>query len=321
MSIYEERAMRICRYQQGAEVHNGLFFDGAIVPLGAGIHLAGAEGRVPPDGSLLDYLPYGKHAEGAEEVSSWIEAHPDETGKASVPTDSVALLRPIETPPKILLLAGNYAAHIEEEGSVAVERTATFPYVFMKPPTSFNDPGSAIPIPKVSPDHVDYEAELGVVMGRTARGVSEADALEYVAGYTIVNDVSDRQYKPNPGRKQREKDGFFDWLHGKWHDGFCPMGPCIASAASIPDPQQLKMKLTVNDEVRQEGSTAQMIFPVAAVIEFVSQWVTLEPGDIISTGTLSGVAMTTGRYLKDGDRIDVTIEKIGTLDNFMSLER
>ena len=123
------------------------------------------------------------------------------------------------------------------------------------------------------------------MIGRTCRDVDEAEALEYVAGYTVVNDISDRKFQPNPGRKPRERDKFFDWLHGKWHDTFCPMGPCILSADAVADPQALPIRLTVNGEVKQDATTAQMVFPVAAVVSFLSQFVTLEPGDIISTGT------------------------------------
>ncbi|MDP6061397.1 MAG: fumarylacetoacetate hydrolase family protein, partial [Pirellulaceae bacterium] len=117
----------------------------------------------------------------------------------------------------------------------------------------------------------------------------------------------------NPGRKERAKDGFFDWLHGKWHDSFCPCGPCVTTPDEIPDPQTLDLKLSVNGKVQQDASTAQQIFPVAAVIEFISSFVTLEPGDIISTGTAQGVGHTTGSYLKPGDQIEASISSIGLL--------
>ena len=129
----------------------------------------------------------------------------------------------------------------------------------------------------------------------------------------MINDISDRKFRPNPGRTEREKDGFFDWLHGKWHDTFCPMGPCITPTDDIPDPQTLKMKLTVNGNVEQDSSTAEMIFPVAAIIEFISSFVQLEPGDIISTGTPSGVGASKNKFLKHGDEMTAEIEKIGVL--------
>src|SRR5207302_7331162 len=111
---------------------------------------------------------------------------------------------------------------------------------------------------------------LAVVIGRKVKHVGEAEALRAVAGYTIINDVSQRRYRPNPGRRQREKDRFFDWLHGKWFDSFCPCGPCITSADEVPDPQQLRLTLKVNDQVKQDATTAQMIFPVAAVLAFLA---------------------------------------------------
>ena len=126
----------------------------------------------------------------------------------------------------------------------------------MKPPTTtLTHPGDPIVIPAVSPDHIDWECELGVVIGRRCRDVAEADALEYVAGYTVVNDISDRKFTPNPGRKPRERDKFFDWLHGKWHDTFCPIGPCILSADAVADPQALPIQLTVNGQVKQDATT------------------------------------------------------------------
>ena len=143
--------------------------------------------------------------------------------------------------------------------------------------------------------------------------MTEADALSVVAGYTVVNDISNRKFRPNPERKMREKDVFFDWLHGKWHDSFCPCGPCIASADAVPDPQSLAMKLRVSGQVKQDASTGRMVFPVAALIEFISSFVTLEPGDIISTGTPSGVGNATGTYLKPGDVMEASIAGIGTL--------
>ena len=138
-------------------------------------------------------------------------------------------------------------------------------------------------------------------------------ASSAVAGYTVINDISNRKFRPNPQRKERPKDTFFDWLHGKWHDSFCPCGPCLTSADEIPDPQQLPMHLKLNDEVRQNASTGLMIFPVAALIEFISSFVTLEPGDIISTGTPAGVGSSSGTFVKPGDTLTAHIDRIGTL--------
>jgi len=254
-----------------------------------------------------------------QKLAAWVDAQEYVPGQLN--HEKVELLVPVPRPNKIFLLAGNYAEHIRERGGVAAERAETFPYVFMKPPTTtLNHPFKPVRIPKVSPDHIDWELELCVVIGSRCKSVSEADALKYVAGYTIVNDITNRKYRPNEGRKKREKDGFFDWLHGKWFDSFCPCGPCIVSTDELPDPQTLPMKLIVNGKTWQDGSSSQMIFPVAALIEFISNMVTLEPGDLISTGTPAGVGNTTGTYLKPGDIMEGTITGIGTLRTAMVAE-
>ena len=308
--------MRICRYRDESGTSIGFYDESGVVPVAAATLAATKSDGSCSTENILDVLPPdGADSQTARHVASWLDRQPADTIKElRRPHDQVELLVPIPRPNKLLLLAGNYAKHIEEGGGTAVERAETFPYVFMKPPTTtLTSPGAAIEIPSVSPNHVDWELELAVVIGREAKGVSEAKALDYVAGYTIINDISDRKFKPNPERKERPKDDFFDWLHGKWHDSFCPCGPCITSADPIADPQQLGMKLSVNGDIRQDASTAQQIFPVAAVIEFISSFVTLEPGDIISTGTAAGVGDASKTYLKAGDQIEAMIDSIGTL--------
>jgi len=307
--------MRLCRYEFQGQQSLGIYDESTITPLAlaaAAYNRATGENATVTDDCLLQCLPHGDCHDAAARIASWSSQNIPVDQR--IATSDVQLLVPNPRPNKLFLLAGNYAAHIEEGGGVAAERAETFPYVFMKPPTTtLTNPGSPIQIPAVSPNHIDWELELGVVIGRTAKGVSEADALDYVAGYTVFNDISDRKFRPNPGRKERDKDRFFDWLHGKWHDSFCPCGPCITAAHAISDPQSLQLKLQVNGGVRQDASTAQMIFPVAAIIEFISSFVTLEPGDMISTGTAAGVGNTTGTYLQPGDRIEASISSIGTL--------
>jgi len=306
--------MRVCRIRRSGVVESAFYHDDFVVPLSeASLHLSGGSDALHP-GAPLDPLTLA----GSDEVhalAAQLEQDAAARDALALPMAEVELLTPIASPSKIILLAGNYAAHIEEEGKIALERAETFPYLFLKPPTTLTHPNAGIPIPRVSPDHVDYECELGVVIGTRARHVDEADALAFVAGYTVVNDISDRQYKPFPDRKPRERDPFFDWQHGKWHDGFCPVGPCLRSARSLPDPQSQRVTTRVNGELRQDGSTAQMIFPVAAIIAFISSLMTLEPGDIIATGTPAGVGATTGRFLKEGDRIEAAIQGIGVLSN------
>ncbi len=312
--------MRICRFRYQGKVKAGFYDERQVIPVdqAAQLFVEAVHERldVPATDNLLEFLPAGgKGFESAKRLASWIGG----TGgaiaqKLALPIAQVELLVPIPRPNKLFLLAGNYAEHIKEGGGVPAERTETFPYVFMKPPsTTLTDPGKPVKIPKVSPHSVDWECELAVIMGRGGKGIKEADALKHVAGYTIINDISDRKFRPNSKRKKREKDSFFDWLHGKWHDSFCPCGPCVSSADAISNPQSLAIKLKVNDKVHQDATTGQQIFPVAAVIEFISSFVTFEPGDIIATGTPAGVGNTSGTYLNPGDRVEASIGEIGTL--------
>ena len=310
--------MRLCRYQADGAVRAAFYDDSRLADL---THLAGRLGiALPESNDLLDYLPpNGRFAQTVQPLfQRYTQLAAHEREQFSQPVDSVKLLVPIAEPKKVLLLAGNYAEHIKEGGGVATERQNTFPYFFWKPPsTTLTHPGDPVRIPAVSPNHVDWELELGVVIGQQCRDVSEADALHYVAGYTICNDISDRKFQINPGRQARERDRFFDWLHGKWHDTFLPMGPCILSAANVADPQTLPLQLRLNGQVMQNASTAQMVFPVAALVAILSSFVTLEPGDVISTGTPSGVgfARKPPVYLKRGDVLEAEIGGIGVLRN------
>lgn len=306
--------MRLCRFRIDDDRSGvGIYYEDSVIPA---VALAAMLRTHWPTADLVNHLPGGSlHQEWRSLIRKMKKISPDALQIIAIPANDVELCAPIPNPSKILLLAGNYSKHIEEGGGKAEERAKTFPYVFMKPITTLNHPGAPIRIPAVSPDNIDWELELGVIIGRRCHGVSEADALDYVAGYTVVNDISDRVFKPNPERNQRPKDVFFDWLHGKWHDTFCPMGPCVLPADDCPDPQSLKMTLKVNGQVEQDASTADMVFPVAAIVSFVSSFVTLEPGDIISTGTPDGVGHPKGKHLKPGDVVEAEIEGIGVLRN------
>jgi len=236
---------------------------------------------------------------------------------------SAELLAPIPDPGKILALAGNYAKHIIEAGLklglTASPRKTTVPRPFLKPNTVINHPNCIIPWPAYSKE-IDYEIELAVVIGKQAKCVSPLQAKEAIAGYTIANDVSARSVTFKEAREKRPWDEFFDWLNGKWADGFLPLGPCIVTADEIENPQNLQMALKVNGEIRQNANTSDMIFNVYEIVSFLSFLMTLEPGDIIATGTPQGVAMATGNFLKAGDKIECEIEKIGTLVNTLGPE-
>ncbi len=235
-----------------------------------------------------------------------------------MPLDSVKLLAPIPRQGKVIALAGNYSEHIKEAGlSLGLSdspRKTTVPRPFLMPATVIIGPDQEIPWPAYS-EQIDYELELAVIIGKKAKCIKPDDALEYVAGYTIANDVSARSVTFAKGRAKRPWDEFYDWLNGKWADGFLPMGPYLLTADEIGDVQNLDMELTVNGEIRQKANTSQMIYPVADIVSFLSHIMTLEPGDVIATGTPSGVAMATGRFLQPGDTIECTIENLGTLTN------
>jgi len=240
-----------------------------------------------------------------------------------IPLDSLKLLAPIPRPPKVLALAGNYSEHIAEAGLTLglsdSPRKTTMPRPFLMPPTVVIGHDEEIPWPAYSKE-IDYEIELAVVIGKEAKCISPQRAKEYIAGYTIANDVSARSVTFAKGRKKRPWDEFYDWLNGKWADGFLPMGPSLLTADEVENVQNLQMILKVNGEVRQRANTSQMIFPVADIVSFLSFIMTLEPGDVIATGTPAGVAMTSGNFLKASNKIECTIEKIGTLVNTLGPE-
>ncbi|MEQ1638358.1 MAG: fumarylacetoacetate hydrolase family protein [Methylococcales bacterium] len=219
-----------------------------------------------------------------------------------LPLDAVKLEAPIPRPGKFLGVGLNYADHIAETGRDKPE----FPTIFTKQSTCVIGMGGAIHLPKVS-DKLDYEGELAFVIGTRCRHVSVADAPAMIAGYTIVNDVTVRDWQNRSPT----------WTLGKSFDTHGPMGPWLVTADEIPDPHNLELKTWVNDELRQHANTRQMIFNCYELVAYLSQVMTLEPGDVISTGTPSGVGvkMQPRGYLKAGQTVKINIEGIGTLIN------
>lgn len=235
----------------------------------------------------------------------------------AVPLADVDVLSPLLRPGKLLAAAANYQDHVTEAGGDPLDKSRLSPRLFLKPPTSIVGPGADIPLPTVSKE-IDWEAELGVVIGAVARDVPVARALDVVGGYLTSNDVSARSMDFGFPRDTDDKAvWFFDWLAGKWLDGFAPMGPWLVTPDEVPDPQDLEVILDVNGERRQHGNTKDMIFSVAELVSFASTLMTLEPGDVILTGTPSGVGAATGEYLNAGDEMSVTIGGLGTLTNRM----
>jgi 2-keto-4-pentenoate hydratase/2-oxohepta-3-ene-1,7-dioic acid hydratase in catechol pathway len=235
----------------------------------------------------------------------------------ALPLADVELLAPLLRPGKLLAAAANFQDHVTEAGGDPLDKSRLSPRLFLKPPTSIVGPGADIALPTVS-DQIDWEAELGVVIGTTARDVPVESALDVVAGYLTSNDVSARSMDFGYERDTDDKAvWFFDWLAGKWLDGFAPLGPWLVTADEVPDPQALSITCDVNGVRRQDGSTKDMIFSCAELVSFASSLMTLEPGDVILTGTPAGVGAATGDYLKEGDEVSVTIGNLGTLTNRM----
>jgi 2-keto-4-pentenoate hydratase/2-oxohepta-3-ene-1,7-dioic acid hydratase in catechol pathway len=230
------------------------------------------------------------------------------------PLASVELLAPIRRPGKLLAVAGNFQAHIEEGGGTRVDKTKIVPKLFIKPSSAIIGPGEAVALPTVS-DALDWELELAIVIGTRGRDIPVAKARDHIGGYAVINDISARRMQWGvAGREPSGFDDFFDWLNGKWGDGFAAWGPWITTTDSVqPDPNKLEMTLKVNDKVWQHGSTADMIFSPEEIIAFASRFMTLEPGDVIAGGTLDGTGDAAGIYLKAGDVMHGTIGELGTL--------
>jgi 2-keto-4-pentenoate hydratase/2-oxohepta-3-ene-1,7-dioic acid hydratase in catechol pathway len=232
--------------------------------------------------------------------------------KVKLPLSAVKLLAPILAPEKIVCIGLNYADHAEECGAAIPER----PVVFSKYPTAICGPGDSVVLPKCSTE-VDYEVELVVVIGEKCKGVSEADAMKYVAGYTVGNDVSARDWQMGKATSEWPAGGGGQWMSGKTFDTFAPIGPAIVTADEVPDPHALFCKCTVNGEVLQDSTTAQLIFKIPTIVSFLSGLFTLSPGDIIFTGTPPGVGMgrKPQKWMKAGDVMTVEIEGLGSLTN------
>jgi 2-keto-4-pentenoate hydratase/2-oxohepta-3-ene-1,7-dioic acid hydratase in catechol pathway len=219
----------------------------------------------------------------------------------------IELLVPIPNPPKIICLAFNYFDHARDAGLTPSDE----PVIFMKPRTALNQPYKDIICPSFV-KRLDYEAELAVVIGKDTKKVSEDAALNSIFGYMILHDVSARDIQ--------FKDKQF--TRGKGIDTFAPCGPWITTKDEVGDPQNLKIVTKVNNEVRQNSSSSNMVIPIKRVISALSRTMTLEPGDIISTGTPAGVAMSMKdpKYLKDGDVVEIMIEKLGTIRNRIAIQ-
>jgi 2,4-diketo-3-deoxy-L-fuconate hydrolase len=233
---------------------------------------------------------------GFDALRRWLDRNESTAPRVSA---SIRLGPPISRPSKIICIGVNYREHVAESGAEVPRE----PVVFMKATSSLIGPNDPVVIPK-NAKKLDWEVELAVVIGKKAAYITKEESLEFVAGYTLHNDYSERSF-------QLERGG--QWVKGKSADTFAPVGPFLATRDEIPNPNNLAMWLKVNNEFRQNSNTSEMIFDVSTLISYVSEFMTLLPGDVISTGTPAGVGlgMHPPQYLKPGDVVNLGIERLG----------
>src|SRR5690349_3085589 len=279
-----------------------------------------AVGVVDPDAGVV-WIPAGMPGEAGSDMLALIRGCGElKTGLEErgehVPLSDVRILAPIPRPPRNIICVGkNYHAHAEEftrsgfdAGARIEEAVPTKPIIFSKPPETVIADGDPIRYPHGVSDSIDYEAELGVVIGKGGRAITKADAYSHVFGYTIINDVTARDLQSE--HKQ--------WFLGKGLDTFCPMGPWLVTADEV-DPENLPLRCWVNDELRQDANTRDLIFDIPTLIETISAGITLYPGDVIATGTPVGVGIgfTPPKFLQPGDRVTIEIDGLGRLSNVL----
>ena len=289
--------MKLARYIHKNEESYGVLKDETVISLP---NLAtGLQATLPA--SMEEFVTLGQIAQVTVESLLAI-ADEELIEKLSIPMSQVQLLAPIKSPPKILCLGWNYVDHAAETKTAPPED----PVVFMKPHTAIIGPDEKI-VKRPFVKELDYEGELAIVMGKKAKDVPESEALKYVFGYTILNDVSARDFQ------FKDKQ----WTRGKGFDTFAPTGPCIVTRDQLHDLSNLQIRTWVNGELRQNGTTHDMLFNIPQIIYHLSRVMTLEPCDIIATGTPSGVgmAMKPQKWLKHGDVVRIEIDGVGTLEN------
>lgn len=261
-------------------------------------------GAIGPDGKKIDATAFGEDYDsaffntgGLERLNEWLDAN---AGSAPVVADSVRLGPPVANPGKLVCIGLNYEDHAREGGMALPEE----PILFFKATSSISGPNDDVIIPKNS-KKTDWEVELAVIIGKKASYVSEEQAMEHVAGYCVHNDYSEREF-------QLERGG--QWVKGKSCDTFAPLGPWLVTRDEVEDIKNLRLWLKVNGELKQDGSTSKLIFSVPYLVSYISQFMTLQPGDIISTGTPAGVGLgfDPPQYLKPGDEVELGIDGLGS---------
>ncbi|MEM1048654.1 MAG: fumarylacetoacetate hydrolase family protein [Pseudomonadota bacterium] len=305
--------MRLVTFRhKGIDSPGLLIDDDRVLDIRKALSDGGPDGSGPFNGqapaNLLDIIIGGP---SALQVIRDCAADTGRTGGAVLPLTAVTLLAPIPRPLKNVFCVGsNYRAHVTEASRAQAkeDKTPEHPVFFTKPPTSVVGPDAIIEFDPHISEKIDYEVELGVIIGKAGRDIPAARAIDHIFGFTIINDITARDL-------QRRHGGQF--LKGKGLDTSCPMGPEIVTLDALPNFEDLRISAQVNGEARQDGNTGDMIFPVARLIESLSEGMTLEPGDLLATGTPSGVgyAMTPPNFLGHDDVVTCEIEGIGKLEN------
>lgn len=297
--------MRLVTFSSLGMTSIGIETDGGILNIPEAASRFGRKYQIdgqPFPNTMMRLLYWEPGIEVARQILDRFSRTPDIERPMISSFEDVKIEAPIRRPGKIVAIGLNYTDHIEETGQEVPE----YPVVFAKFSSSIVGPDEPIPYPKVT-SRLDWEVELGVIIGRICRNVTEESALDYVAGYTVVNDLSARDVQRRDGQ----------WVRGKSLDGLCPMGPCIVTTDQLGDASGLKMHTKVNGEIKQDSTTSNLLVGVPKLVSYLSESFTLEPGDVIATGTPSGVGFVRDppEYLSSGDEVEVYIENIGTLRN------
>lgn len=296
--------MRLVTYQSGDAARAGIDRCGSVVPVSDAGREAGLPHLAVATAQVVDVV--GATAEDRQRLA---EAAAGLTGE---PIEHLRLLAPVPAPPKILCIGLNYASHAEEARRANLP-VPDRPIVFTKFSSCLVASREPVVLPAAAPDHVDYEGELGVVIGIGGKHIRASEAMDHVAGYLPFNDVSARDLQLAGSQ----------WTMGKSYDSSAPCGPALVTADEVPDYTDLRVRTLHNDEVVQDGSLSELIFSIPELIEHISTVITLRTGDIIATGTPAGVghARKPPRYLRAGDRIEVEIDGLGRLTNEVVHER
>lgn len=302
--------MKLISYRKDGRESIGVVVDERVVDINVGLALLRTSGILAHD--MVHLLEQGKEA--LQTVRHIVQAYQQllasnsaDAQAVSFPLSEVTLLPPVTRPQKVLAIGANYRAHCAESGMPVPQK----PIVFVKVTSALTAHGEAIVYPRITHE-LDYEGELAVIIGKRARHVPEADAMQYIAGYTIMNDVSARDLQRTEGQ----------WSRAKGCDTFAPCGPWLVTADEIAAPHNLTIETHVNSEVRQHASTGDMIFPIPFLIAHITSAMTLVPGDIITTGTPAGVGVyrQPKGLLQPGYEVTIRIEGIGELRNYVVQE-